>query len=81
MQFNKAGYKNYRTNYASVVFLVGPYFLRYFSTRPAVSTIFCVPVKNGWHKEHISTFISGTVDLVVNKTPRFSPQLQITLHL
>ena len=51
-----------------------------FSTRPALSTSFCLPVKNGWHIEQISTFICGTVERVVNKTPRFSPQLHITSH-
>jgi len=35
------------------------FFLEYFfwkrSTRPAVSTSFCLPVKNGWQFEQIST--------------------------
>src|SRR5690348_1091717 len=31
------------------------YFLRNLSTRPAVSRIFCLPVKNGWQAEHTST--------------------------
>jgi len=35
-----------------------------FSTRPAESTIFCRPVKNGWHLEQRSTDIFSTVDLV-----------------
>jgi hypothetical protein len=32
-----------------------PYFLWKRSTRPAVSTSFCLPVKNGWQFEQIST--------------------------
>jgi hypothetical protein len=31
-----------------------PYFCRKRSTRPAVSTIFCLPVKNGWQFEQMS---------------------------
>src|SRR5262247_969773 len=45
-----------------------PFFAYFFlnrSTRPSVSTIFCVPVKNGWQLEQISTLISPTVDLVL----------------
>src|SRR6266496_1108381 len=34
------------------------YFLRNLSTRPAVSTSFCLPVKNGWQFEQISTWMS-----------------------
>src|SRR5712691_642263 len=33
------------------------YFFWKRSTRPAVSTSFCFPVKNGWQFEQISTFI------------------------
>jgi hypothetical protein len=32
-----------------------PYFCKNFSTRPSVSTSFCLPVKNGWQDEQIST--------------------------
>src|SRR5262249_43394921 len=32
------------------------YFLVKRSTRPAVSTSFCLPVKKGWQLEQISTF-------------------------
>jgi hypothetical protein len=32
-----------------------PYFFWNRSTRPAVSTSFCLPVKNGWQFEQIST--------------------------
>jgi len=31
-----------------------PYFLLKRSTRPVVSTNFCLPVKKGWQLEHIS---------------------------
>src|SRR5205814_126525 len=33
-----------------------PYLRWKRSTRPAVSTSFCLPVKNGWHAEQISTW-------------------------
>ena len=35
-----------------------------FSTLPAVSTNFCLPVKNGWQAEQISTRIFFTVERV-----------------
>ena len=35
------------------------------STRPSVSTIFCVPVKNGWHLLQMSSRMAGFVDRVV----------------
>ena len=40
------------------------------SIRPALSTSFCVPVKNGWQAEQISTLISLTVERVVNVFPQ-----------
>jgi hypothetical protein len=40
------------------------YFWRKRSTRPAVSTSFCFPVKNGWHCAQISVWISAWVDRV-----------------
>ena len=46
-----------------------PYFRLNLSTRPAVSTSFCLPVKNGWHWEQISTSISFEVDLVTISFP------------
>jgi hypothetical protein len=46
------------------------YFLLNFSTLPSASTIFCLPVKNGWHFEQISTCIFCLVDLVVNTSPQ-----------
>src|SRR5204862_322850 len=39
-----------------------PYLRWKRSTRPAVSTSFCLPVKNGWHAEQISTWMVGTVE-------------------
>ena len=41
-----------------------PYFLTNFSTRPALSTSFCLPVKYGWQSEQISTLIWGTVEIL-----------------
>src|SRR4051794_8523367 len=40
---------------------VPPNFFENRSTRPAVSTNFCLPVKNGWHAEQMSTLIFGSV--------------------
>ena len=40
------------------------------STRPPVSTSFCLPVKKGWHLEQISTRISGTVEMVSSVLPQ-----------
>src|SRR4029453_14446898 len=37
-----------------------PYFFQNTSTRPAVSTIVCRPVKNGWQLEHTVTRMLGT---------------------
>ena len=49
-------------------------FLAYFflnrSTRPSVSTIFWVPVKNGWHPAQISTLMLPIVDRVLNVLPQ-----------
>jgi hypothetical protein len=53
------------------------YRLLYFSTRPAESIIFCLPVKNGWHAEQISTLSRWRVDRVV----KVAPQLQTTSQL
>src|SRR5215471_5084314 len=47
------------------------YFRRKRSTRPAVSTSFCLPVKNGWQFEQISTAMSPLwVDRVINVLPQ-----------
>jgi len=46
------------------------YLRRKRSTRPAVSTRRCLPVKNGWQLEQISTLILPLlVDRVVNSFP------------
>src|SRR2546423_5629971 len=45
------------------------YFFLNRSTRPSVSMIFCVPVKNGWQFEHISTLMSPPVERVLYLLP------------
>ena len=45
------------------------------STVPAESTSFCLPVKNGWQREHSCTVITGLVERVLN----VFPQLQVTV--
>lgn len=47
------------------------------SNRPLVSNNFCLPVKNGWHFEQTSTWISG----IVEPTVKILPQLQIIFAL
>ena len=39
------------------------------SRRPPASTNFCLPVKNGWHLEQISTCISPATLLVLTSAP------------
>jgi hypothetical protein len=46
-----------------------PYFWRKRSTRPAVSTSFCFPVKKGWHWLQMSVWISAWVERVWNVLP------------
>src|SRR5205807_3395120 len=46
------------------------------STRPAVSISFCLPVKNGWHAEQISTCSSP---FRVERVLKVSPQAQVTV--
>src|SRR5271157_1479952 len=46
------------------------YLRRKRSTRPAVSTSFCLPVKKGWHLEQISTRILSVVEAVTNSLPQ-----------
>lgn len=41
-----------------------------FSTLPAVSISFSLPVKNGWHLLQISTEISGLVEPTINLLPQ-----------
>jgi hypothetical protein len=45
------------------------YFWRKRSTRPAVSTSFCLPVKNGWQLAQMSRWISCCVERVSNVFP------------
>src|SRR5437016_187723 len=49
---------------------VPPNFLLNRSTRPAVSTNFCFPVKNGWQALQISTLIFAVVLRVTNVFPQ-----------
>ena len=56
---------------------VPPNFLLNFSTRPAVSTNFCLPVKNGWHAEQMSTLIFDIVLRVVNVLPQAQCAVQV----
>ena len=44
--------------------------------RPAVSISFCLPVKNGWQEEQISTRMSP---LCVERVLKVWPQAQMTL--
>ena len=60
-------------SYAPLTFQL--YFLANFSTRPALSTNFIVPVKNGWHCEQISTCSFTDVLRVLISVP----QLQWTM--
>ena len=53
-----------------------PYFFLNLSTRPALSTIFSLPVKNGWQAEQISKRISALFERVL----KVLPQAQVTLH-
>jgi hypothetical protein len=53
------------TQVSELVLAAGlPYFWRKRSTRPAVSTSFCLPVKKGWQLAQMSVWISAWVDLV-----------------
>lgn len=52
------------------------YFFLNLSTRPALSTIFSLPVKNGWQAEQISTRISALFERVL----KVLPQAQVTVH-
>jgi len=53
------------------------YFFWKRSTRPAVSTSFCLPVKNGWQLEQIST--RNMSPLVVERVWKVLPQAQCTV--
>jgi hypothetical protein len=61
---------------AGAVWLVAlAYLRRNRSTRPAVSTRRCLPVKNGWQFEQISTWMSP---LWVDRVSKLFPQAHIT---
>src|SRR5205085_4306768 len=69
---------------ASGYFLAAPaleaasaYFLVKRSTRPAVSTSFCLPVKNGWQLEQIST--RSISPFMVERVGNVFPQAQWTV--
>src|SRR5690606_4237885 len=49
---------------------------RNVSARPPGSTIFCLPVENGWHCEHTSI---GRSSPRVERVSKVFPQLQVTL--
>src|SRR5437016_1221327 len=51
------------------------YLRRNRSTRPAVSTSFCLPVKNGWQLEQISRLI---LPLCVERVVKVLPHAQCT---
>src|SRR5215470_9538878 len=53
------------------------YFFWKRSTRPAVSTSFCLPVKNGWQLEQIST--RSMFPLIVERVSKVLPQAQCTV--
>ena len=55
-----------------------PYFRLKRSTRPSLSTNFCLPVKNGWQDEQISTWISDFVLLVWKLFPHAQLIVQST---
>src|SRR6266567_998857 len=53
------------------------YFLVKRSTRPAVSSSFCLPVKKGWQFEQIST--RSISPLIVERVEKLFPQAQCTV--
>src|SRR5882762_748012 len=62
---------------ASTLAAASAYFLVKRSTRPAVSTSFCLPVKKGWQFEQISTFSRSP--LMVERVVKLWPQAQCTV--
>ena len=66
----KSDSNNRREDYADATSDFFAYFLLYFSTRPAESTNFCRPVKNGWQLEQISSRKSPMVERVSNVLPQ-----------
>jgi hypothetical protein len=66
----------FQAYFAGVVWLDAlAYLRRNRSTRPAVSTKRCLPVKNGWQFEQISTWMSP---LCVDRVSKLFPQAHIT---
>ena len=55
---------------AKAQFVFPAYFRRNRSTRPAVSSSFCFPVKNGWQLEQTSKCSSETVERVCQLLPQ-----------
>ena len=66
---NGRGYNPRPHPFQSDYFVSLLYLLLKRSTRPVVSTSFCVPVKNGWHAEQISTWRFFAVDFVLITLP------------
>ena len=61
---------NHIPPHPSAALVLMPYFFLNFSTRPAESTNFCLPVKKGWQLEQISTWIFSTVERVSTTWPQ-----------
>ena len=55
---------------------IDPNFFWKRSTRPSLSTNFCLPVKKGWQDEQISTLISG----LAARVSKVFPHAQCTRH-
>src|SRR6185312_3459236 len=64
--------------FAGAASLALAYLRRKRSTRPAVSTRRCLPVKNGWQAEQISTWMSP---LWVDRVSKLFPQAHTTRTL
>src|SRR6201993_193096 len=62
---------------ASALAAASAYFFVKRSTRPAVSISFCLPVKNGWQLEQIST--RRVSPLIVERVGNVCPQAQCTV--
>src|SRR5579862_403454 len=65
----------YRRYFAGAASPALAYLRRKRSTRPAVSTSLCLPVKKGWQTEQISTWMSP---LWVERVSKLFPQAQTT---
>src|SRR4029077_7453939 len=62
---------------AAVFAAASAYFFVKRSTRPAVSSSFCLPVKNGWQLEQIST--RSISPFMVERVGKVFPQAQWTV--